>query len=141
MRTMNRAAAIAAAAVVGLSACKTLDAPDQNAPTLQDLTQSPTRAAISAAAQGLVAGLRAGGPCTGNCTYLGREGMNLDPSNPQGSPNTYLIGTDFAAWATPYANDKLANIIIKGVDNVTGMTDAENELLGAWIAQGAKTDE
>jgi uncharacterized membrane protein len=25
--------------------------------------------------------------------------------------------------------------------NVTGMTDAERELLGAWIAQGAKTDQ
>ena len=29
------------------------------------------------------------------------------------------------AWATPYANDKLANIVIKGLTTVTGMTDPE----------------
>jgi hypothetical protein len=123
---MNRAAAFVAAAVVGLGACKTLDAPDQNAPTLQDLTGAPTRASIAAASQGLLAGLRATGPCTGNCAYIGREGMNLDPSNPQNVPTTYLTGGDFAAWANAYQNDKLANIVIAGLDKVTiGMTDAE----------------
>jgi hypothetical protein len=122
---MNRAAALAAAAVVALGACNSLDAPDQNAPTLQDLINAPTRSAIAAASQGLLAGLRASGPCTGNCAYIGREGMNLDPSNPQGVPTTYLIGGDFAAWASSYSNDKMANLIIAGVDNTPGMTDAE----------------
>src|SRR4030095_7616167 len=125
VRTTKTTAALMAAALLGLGACKTLDAPDQNASTLQDLTGEPTRASLAAAAQGLLAGVRGGGPCTGNCAYIAREGMNLDPSNPQGAPNTYLIGTDFAAWAGPYANDKLANIVMKGLDKVTGMTDAE----------------
>src|SRR5258706_13535317 len=95
MRTMNRAAALLAAGVIGLGPSKPLDAPAQNTATLADLTGAPTRASLAAAAQGLVAGIRAAGPCTGNCAYIGREGMNLDPSNPQGVPNTYLIGTDF----------------------------------------------
>ena len=36
--------------------------------------------------------------------------MNLDPSNPQGAPNTYLIGTDFAAWAKLKVPDDCANL-------------------------------
>jgi hypothetical protein len=116
---MNRLAAVIAAAAVASSACKTLDAPDQNAATLQDLSGTPTRATLQGAAQGLLAGVRASGPCTGTCAYIAREGENLDPSNPQGVPNTYLIGSDFAAWANPYANDLLANLVLKGVGNVT----------------------
>src|ERR1041385_4298880 len=125
MRTTNKLAAFVAVAALGLGACKTLDAPDQNAATLQDLTSSPTRVGIATAAQGLLAGVRASGPCTGNCAYIGREGMNLDPSNPQNVPTTYLTGGDFAAWSSSYANDKLANIILKGLPAATGMTDPE----------------
>ena len=118
MRTMKTFAAVIAGAVLGLSACKSLDAPDQNAATLQDLSGTPTLATISAASQGLMAGMRAAGPCTGNCAYIGREGENLDPSNPQNVPTVYLIGGDFAVWANSYANDKLANLVIAGVDKV-----------------------
>lgn len=107
-------------------ACQTLDAPDQNATTLQELTVgTPNRAAVAAAAQGLIAGLRAAGPCTGTCAYIGREGMNLDPSNPQNVPTTFVNGGDFAAWSSTYANNKLADIVIKAMDVVVGMTDAE----------------
>src|ERR1051326_3445171 len=90
MRTIKTLAALVAAAGLGLSACKTLDAPDQNSATLQDLSGSPTRATLQASVQGLLAGIRGSGPCTGTCAYIGREGENLDPSNPQGVPNTYL---------------------------------------------------
>ena len=73
MRTINRLGLLMAGVGLVLGGCKSLDAPDQNAATLQDLAGAPTRAAIASASQGLIAGMRSAGPCTGNCAYIGRE--------------------------------------------------------------------
>lgn len=126
-RARNISRVLTALVAVGLTgACTNLDAPDQNATTLQELTTgTPTRQAVAAATQGLIAGMRAAGPCTGQCAYIAREGMNLDPSNPQNVPGTYINGGDFASWTSTYQNNKLADIVIKALDVVAGMTDPE----------------
>ncbi len=138
MRTIKALRAVAAVSAVMIAgACNSLDAPDQNANTLSGLTSSPSRAAIVTATQGLLAGVRGAGPCTGLCAYLGREGFNLDPSNPQNVSTTYIVGADFSAWTTPYQNNKQADIVIQGLTTVTGMTAAEKEGV-AGIAQTVK---
>jgi len=139
MRTIESLRALAAgAAVVVLGACNSLDAPDQNANTLNALTNAnPTKASIVFATQGLIAGVRGAGPCTGTCAYLGREGFNLDPSNPQNVSTTYIVGSDFSAWTTPYQNNKQADIVIAGVPSVATLTAAEKDGI-VGIAQTVK---
>src|SRR2546426_5159151 len=107
MRTMKTVRLLATGFVAVLGwACKTLDAPDQNASTLQELTTgTPSRAAVLTAASGLLPGLRTAGPCRATCGYLGREGYNLDPSNPQNVPINFITGGDLATWANSYTND------------------------------------
>jgi hypothetical protein len=130
MRTTERLKLVLAGAVLVAGACKNIDAPDQNASTLQELTGTPTRAVVVSATQGLFGGLRAQGPCTGNCAYLGREGMNLDPSNPQNVSTLYFNGGDFSQWTSTYANNRQADIVLEAIgklssDPVTGMTDGQ----------------
>ena len=106
--------------------CKPVDAPDQNLPALSDLTGTPTVSAVTTAAQGLIKGMRAN-----NSTVLygalGREGYNLDPSNPQTEPLLYSTLGDLAQWAGPYANIKLADLVIEPLDRVVALSDAERE--------------
>src|SRR2546427_2215991 len=129
MRTIRRLGLVAVSLGVTLvGACKTLDAPDQNASTLQELTTgTPSRAAVLTAASGLLPGLRTAGPCRATCGYLGREGYNLDPSNPQNVPINFITGGDLAIWANSYTNDLEANVIVRALDNAVGFTDAEKE--------------
>src|SRR4051812_6996951 len=130
MRTTEKLKLTLAAMLLVTGACKNIDAPDQNSSTLQELTGSPTRAVVVSATQGLFGGLRAAGPCTGNCAYLGREGMNLDPSNPQNVSTLYFNGGDFSQWTSTYANNRQADIVLEAIgklssDPVTGMTDGQ----------------
>ena len=130
MRMTEGLKLVLAGAVLVAGACKNIDAPDQNASTLQELTGTPTRAVVVSATQGLFGGLRAAGPCTGNCAYLGREGMNLDPSNPQNVSTLFINGGDFSQWTSTYANNRQADIVLEAIgklssDPVTGMTDGQ----------------
>ena len=115
--------------VVALGACKTLDAPDLNNSTLQGLTGGgATKVAVATAAQGLLLGLRLNvGAVVETFGMIGREELLLDASNPQSVPLDLVTGGDFGPWAAPYANDKLANVVLKATDGAVGMTDAEKE--------------
>ncbi|MBI4501935.1 MAG: hypothetical protein HY700_12345 [Gemmatimonadetes bacterium] len=138
MRYMNAAKVLAfGSAILVAGACKTLDAPDQNANTLQGLISEPTRAGVISATQGLLSGMRAAGPCTASCAYLGREGFNLDPSNPQNVSTLYITGSDFASWTTTYSNNKQADLILTALGTVAGFTAAQKEGI-AGIAQTVK---
>jgi hypothetical protein len=132
--------ALGAALVIG--ACGEFDAPNQNYSTISDLTSSnPSRAAVATAAQGLlgsVAGTNAGlrnfylGFNQQTLGILGREGYNLDVSNPQNIPTFYQLpaGNAFKnlmIWNAPYATIKQANLVISAVDNVTGASAGEKE--------------
>jgi hypothetical protein len=122
-----RAAAAGVGAVV-LGACATLDAPNLNNGTLDDLTTAPSRSAVSTATQGLVRGMRdnASGALR-VFGVLGREGYILDPGNPQNTPTFFVLLGDIGLWTGPYRNIKLADVVLDAVDKVTDYTPAEKE--------------
>ncbi|HET7502164.1 MAG TPA: RagB/SusD family nutrient uptake outer membrane protein [Kofleriaceae bacterium] len=105
-----------------------LDVPDLNNPLLQDLQEHPTSVNIKAATTGLFIGNRRNIAAENGYVdvlgVLGREAYNFDSADPryvgellsgelsQGSP----YGGNF--WALPYANIRLANVILDALDQV-----------------------
>ena len=135
MRVIRRLTCLALVAVVaGLGGCTTLDAPDQNASTLDLLTTAPTRSAVATATQGLVRAMR--GDATGVVVtfgLLGREGYILDPGNPQNTPAYFLVLADIGLWGGPYAAIKLADVVLTAVPKVPGVTAAEQEAIRGFV--------
>ena len=125
-------------AVLAAGACKSLDIPDYYAPSLTSLEQGATLPQVSVAAVGLVAFSRdvQAGLASGNGTYLadlgqqGREGIRLDPSNPQNVLDNFVGGARGPAsggWNNMYRSIRQANVLISAIPSATGMTDAEKE--------------
>ena len=126
---------LAAVGAFGVAACD-LDVPDLNNPGIDELEENPTPSGISAAATGLLIGTRAGtAPANGFVSQtgiLGRESYNFDAADPRYvgellagdlSPASPFGG---AFWTGPYANIKLANIVLTATDAVAGF-DAEQK--------------
>lgn len=126
----TRLTALALSGVLGalaIPACD-LDVPDLNNPSLSDLENNPTAVSIGAACTGLLSGNRRNHAAPNGYVVLlgilGREAYNFDTADPrfidemlagtldQGSP----FGGNF--WAGPYANIRLANIILGALDKV-----------------------
>jgi hypothetical protein len=122
----TRAHVTGLAVLLAAVACTPVDAPDQNAQALSDLTGTPSVSAITTAAQGLIRGMR-GSLSTQLYSRLGREGYNLDPGNPQNFPAYYSTLGDLAQWAGPYQTIKLADLVIEPLERVTGLSAAERE--------------
>jgi starch-binding outer membrane protein, SusD/RagB family len=109
-----------------------LDVPDLNNPSLDDLENNPTAVSISAACTGLLVGNRrnhaAANGYVSQLGILGRESYNFDTADPRyidemlagklspASP----FGGNF--WAAPYANIRLANIVLGAVEKVTDLS-------------------
>jgi len=124
-------------ALIGTNACGAWDAPDQNGAAVQTLTSgTPDVPTVAVATQGLFVGLR------NNATFenvrqlgmFGREGLDLDPSNPQFVTLTFQTGGDLNyAWVPSYQNDKQANLVLAALNRVTGMSDQEKEASRGFI--------
>jgi hypothetical protein len=116
---------------VTLSSCNgPFDAPNQNAGTLQDLTATPTRVGVLTATQGLLTLSRLSfGFNALTLGIFGREGYNLDVSNPQNIPNYYTVLGDLTAgvWTNAYRAFEQANLVTGALDRVADMTAAERE--------------
>jgi len=134
MRT-TRVTAFALTSILGslaIPACD-LDVQDLNNPSLDDLENNPTAISIGAACTGLLAGNRRNHAAENGYVVLlgvlGREANNFDGADPryvdellagtldQGSP----YGGNF--WALPYANIRLANVVLHALDKVGDLTD------------------
>lgn len=112
-----------------------LDVPDLNAPGIDELQNNPTRASVSAAATGLIFGHRVNVAAANGYVVqlgiLGREAYNFDGADPRyiGEllAGTLQKGSPFggAFWAPPYANIRMANIVLGAIDKVTGYSEAE----------------
>jgi len=112
---------------LALSACS-LDIPDLNNPGLEQLENAPTAASINTAATGLLIGDRGGKSATTGIVnqlgILGRESYDFDSADVrfvseliQGNlSKASPFGGSF--WTGQYANIRLANIILNGVDRV-----------------------
>lgn len=142
-------AAIAATLSLHLMACE-LDVPDLNNPGIDDLEKNPTRAGVSSACTGLLIGNRrnraqANGYIA-QLGILGREAYNFDSADPrfinellagglqQGSP----FGGNF--WQLPYANIRLAHIVLHAVDNVPDFSTAEKAAIRGFTQTIEATD-
>ncbi len=125
MRAYQMAACLGLSLVLG--GCTDLDAPNQNAGTLNELESgTPSRAAVNTATQGLLAGVRGANRAL-VLGILGREAYSLDVSNPQNTPQFYTVQNQLTAYWGAYVNNKQADIVLKALDNVVGMTDGEKE--------------
>jgi hypothetical protein len=118
---------LASISALALGACD-LDIGDLNHPQLDDLQNHPTRTSVDSACTGLLIGNRRNVAAENGYIMqlgiLGREATNSDSADPRyvtellngplnaGSP----FGGNF--WALPYANIKVANIILDVVGKV-----------------------
>src|SRR5215470_12890902 len=121
----------AIAGALAITACD-LDVPDLNNPGIDELESHPTAISIGVASTGLLIGNRTGhgneGGYVSSLGIIGRESYCFDSADPRfvsellervlnpGSP----FGGGF--WLQPYANIRLANIILGAVDKVEDIT-------------------
>jgi starch-binding outer membrane protein, SusD/RagB family len=128
MNTQRLACFALGALLASAGACD-LDVPDLNNPSLTDLQDHPTAVQVEGACTGLLIGNRAGIAAENGYILqlgvLGREAYNFDTADPRyiaellagalngGSP----FGGNF--WANPYANIRLANVILHALDKLS----------------------
>jgi hypothetical protein len=130
---------ISGSLVVLLAGCGEMNVPDLNNPSEESLTTSPTRTTLAAAATGLLIGARANyaepNGYIAMLGILGRELYNLDAADTrfitemlEGSelnPGSPAFGGNF--WEFPYANVRNAHNVLRAVERVTNLTEAERE--------------
>lgn len=134
LKTTLSTVAIALAGLLGAAACD-LDVPDLNNPGLDQLAENPTPSRVSAACTGLLIGTRAGTSAPNGFVsqlgILGRESYNFDGADPR-YVNEMLEGplqpgSPFggAFWAGPYANIRLANIVLTATASLPDFDDSQ----------------
>jgi hypothetical protein len=134
MNTKQLALALGILGSLALSGCS-LDIPDLNNPGLEQLQNTPTAASINTATTGLLIGDRGGKSAPVGLVnllgILGRESYDFDSADIrfvsemiQGNlSKASPFGGTF--WGGPYANIRLANIILHGVDKVAEFTEEQ----------------
>lgn len=116
-----------------------LDVPDLNNPGLEQIENNPTAASIRTAATGLLIGNRGGKTATTGLVnqlgILGREAYDFDSADPR-FVNELIKGNlskaspfGGAFWGGQYANIRLGNIILSGVDKVADFTSEEKSAI------------
>lgn len=139
-RSNNSLFLLLGALVVG--GCGDLTVPDYNNPGIENLQNSPTRAAVRDLATGLLIGARAN--ITDRTGYvsqlgiLGRESYTLDISDPRYitellvGPITNSGAFGAGLWTDRYRNIRNANILLSSVDQVATFSDAEKEAIRGY---------
>ncbi len=120
------------------AACgRDLNVPDLNQGSLNGLQSNPSASGIATAAQGLLVGLRASaGDNVVLLGIMGREGYDLDPSNPEAPTQFYRnVSEDLAAtiWEDTYSNMRQEDIILGALPKVPGLTDAQREATRGFV--------
>lgn len=127
---------LGAALVLAGAACSDLTVPDYNNPSLDDLEANPTPAKIATAAQGLIVGTRTQMAAQNGYVSLlgivGRESYNFDPADPRFITEMLIGPLDGGSpafggnlFALHYRNIRNANTLLRAVEDVVGLTDAE----------------
>lgn len=132
------------AALLALGCDVDMTVPDFNNPSLEELENNPTPAAIAAAATGLlVSGRDEFEDRNGYVSLLGilgRESYNFDGADPrfvtemlesQLNPSSPAFGGNL--WAERYRNLRAGTIILNALDKVTGMTPAGTEAVRGFV--------
>ena len=147
MRHTHRSNSIATArgalacALVLLAGCMDLtNVPNYDNESLSALESDPTPARIATASQGMMRAMRdgmvGGFSVLTRATFMGREGYNLDPATPGLVPENMVgpLGPESANnWPNDYRTIKLGNVILAGLNKVTGMTDPQKEATRGFV--------
>lgn len=118
-------------AALGLAAgCKETVVPDLNNPSLEGVTNDPTRPQVQSLATGLLMGNRgATGAFIRDLEIIGRDAYNLDPADPRWITELLVNldpgGFGAAHWGVRYRNVKGANIMVSAVQSATVLSAAE----------------
>lgn len=132
-RWAGRSAAVPAALAGALltGACGDLDILNNNAPTVETLTSSPSRAILARAATGIFA-LAFNDVATEVAVYAlyGREGYNLLGNDPRETQEQFRgppdpTGRHSANWIGPYQTIRSVNTYLKALPVATGLTATE----------------
>ncbi len=134
MKTMRHLAPLLL--LVAAGACKNLEVPNYNAQSITELQEGANAAGVATATVGLFATSRDFETSfLSSYTVLsgefGREGLELDPSNPA-HPVDRLdqigpIEAGNAGWGTGYRLIKQGNVLLAALSTATGMTDPQKE--------------
>lgn len=142
----NGLCALVAISLMGIWGCSDLQQPNTNNPSIDELTENPTRAAVLSAAQGLMITTRqnsnGAAGVVSTLGIVGRESYNLDVADPRWSEE--LLASDLDPgnfgrfmWSAPYESIRQANLILEAVPQVA---DAEMPAAEKEAVQGfAKT--
>lgn len=130
-------------AVAILGGCDDLVVPDLNNPSIGELQENPSRAAVNAAATGLLIGAQDNiAEFNGYVSLLGilgRESYNLDGADPRFITQMLVGPLDGGTpsmggnlWAIRYQNIRNAHVVLNALDELPdqapeGMTPAEKE--------------
>jgi hypothetical protein len=123
-----------------LGACG-LDVPDLNNPSMEDFQDKPTPSAVYTASTGLIMGSRNGKAAqngyVAHLGILGRESYTFDAADPRFvtemlagaslDPGSPAFGGNL--WNQPYANIRNAHTLLKAVDKVVNVSDADKEAI------------
>ena len=136
--THTTALALAGVLAGALPACG-LDVGDLNNPSLDDLQNHPTVVTIGAASTGLLVGNRRNHAAENGYVMLlgilGREAYNFDVADPRYVSemlvNKLNSGSPFGGnfWPLPYANIRLAGIVLDAVDKVDLLSAADKSAI------------
>lgn len=136
--------AIIAAALVASACADDLLVPDFNNPSLEELENNPTAAAVAAAATGLIVGGRDEiDDRNGYVSLLGiigRESYNFDGADPRFvtemlegtlSPSSPAFGGNL--WSERYRNIRTGTIVLRALDRVAGFSAAEVRATAGFV--------
>lgn len=143
LKSWGRVRSGALASVLGaalLAGCSDLTVPDYNNPSIEDLVNNPTPAAVRAAATGLLIGARSNISAPNSYVSLlgivGRESYNFDPSDPRfitemviGPLNAGSPAFGANLWGLRYRNIRNAHLVLNAVDRVDAFGTADKEAI------------
>ena len=131
-KTFRRGAlTLATLGLAAFTACGDLDIVNTNAPTVETLTESPSRDVMARAATGIFAqSLNDVGTRIQFYALYGREGWNLQGNDPRetgeqlrGPPDP--SGRNSGIWTGQYTAIRTINTYLTALETATGLTDAE----------------
>ena len=144
MHTLVRTAAVVVAALAFAGCADDLMIPDYNNPSLEELQQNPTPAAVAAAATGLLVGGRDEiddrNGYVSLLGILGRESYNFDGADPrfvtemlegQLNPSSPAFGGNL--WSERYRNIRTGTTILDALSLVPGWSDAEKSATAGFV--------
>lgn len=115
-------------ALLVTASCSDLTSPSFNNPSAESLTEDPTRAAVAAMAQGLLAGQRG---LTQNFVVTlgiwGREGYNLRPEEPRSAVENLVIPIfrEGDYWNAQYTQIQNIFLLLDMVERTSALTEQE----------------